>query len=172
MRISRRANKHRKVIIFVIAAILLAVSLVVVYKIFFKNEDPTTSFRPEYPQSLQEQKDDLPTDSNKTPSQSSTLPQTTEEIPIAQAGQVTISNLNQKDGFINALAVVDNFSATSCVYFFSSEGARPIVREQSGSCAGVSIPQVEFDKIGDYTLTVTVYDGSQRITTTKMIKVN
>lgn len=97
--------------------------------------------------------------------------QISEQVPASQSGSISVSDLSQENGFINVMASTSNFSVEKCVYQFNSEGARPVTRETQGTCSGVSIPQVEFEKIGKYTLTVTAYDAQSKISTAKEIDI-
>ena len=96
---------------------------------------------------------------------------TNEEIPASSTGALTIATLEQSDGYVNARAEVSNFTPQQCVYSFKIEGGKPVIREQTGSCVSISIPEVEFDRIGVYTLTVTAYAGDEKVTATKEIDV-
>lgn len=94
-----------------------------------------------------------------------------EEIPLSAVGSVTITSLNQRNGYVNALAEVSSFTPSQCVYTFTSDGSKPVTREQKGGCSGVSILEDEFDKVGTYTLTVSVYGDNQKLTASKDIYV-
>lgn len=170
--IVRKQTRLKKTLLAGLIAIALLVLGFVIYYFFFAPKDPTTSYAPQYPDSTSaknsETRETAP-ETTKTPE--SQAGQIAENIPVASSGSIEIVDLNQRDGFVNALAQVSGFTSTKCVYLFESEGARPIVREIVGACSGVSIPQVEFEKIGTYTLTVTAYNDSQKVTTSKELSV-
>jgi len=96
---------------------------------------------------------------------------TTEQVPASAAGSVTISTLKQSGSYVIAAAQVSNFATTQCVYTFTKDGSKPVVREVSNSCSEVSIPVGEFEMIGTYTLTVNVYNGTQKLSASQDISV-
>ena len=169
----KNQSPHKRMLLITLAGVLLLVVGSVVYFAFFTDRDPTADYTPQYPQSVSN--DDGSAENNPDGSTKKTpivqTDQTSEDIPVSPSGAVEIANLNQKDGYVNALAKITNFSTTKCVYLFESEGARPIAREQLGGCSGISIPEVEFEKIGTYTLTVTAYNNSSKITAKRDIVV-
>lgn len=171
MMIKNKKTINKPLIIGVAIAVLIVAGLFI-YFFFFASKDPTDNYRPEYPVTQNDSESNNPnnTDTVKV-LEAQPSPQTSDSIPVSDSGLVSISSLNQRDGFVNALADVQNFSASKCVYMFESDGAKPVIREQSGSCSGISIPQVEFEKIGKYKLTVTVYDGDSKISTSGEINV-
>lgn len=167
-------NKHRTNKKFLIAAVIAGVLLIaaIAYFIISRNNDPTRTYTPQYPESVKTSESDGNIKSDdKTRPDNPVSPQSSQEVPASNSGSLSITNLNQQDGFVNALASVNNFTTNKCVYLFTSEGAKPVVREQSGVCSGVSIPQVEFDKIGGYTLTVTAYGNSSKLEATQEISI-
>lgn len=169
----KKQNTRKKALPIKLASILLLVIGCVVYVVFFTNRDPTTNYNPQYPKSISDNNKsagDNTNDSTKT-TPPALADKTSEDIPVSRLGAVEITNLNQKDGYVNALATITNFSASKCVYLFESDGARPIAREQIGGCSGISIPEVEFEKIGNYTLNVTVYTDTNKITASKDISI-
>lgn len=90
-----------------------------------------------------------------------------EDIPVSENGSVMITNITQDNGIITVLVGVSNFTVAQCVYSFTSEGSKPVVKETSDGCEQISISQDEFDKIGNYTLTVSAYGSNQKIIATK-----
>ena len=172
-----KTSSKKPLLITIILIVILLIGSVIWY-FFIRRTDPTKSYRPQYPSSVKTETkqssntnataaDDYKnSDTSSTPSL-----ETSNQVPTAKTGTIDITNLNQKDGFVNALAVVSNFETSKCVYSFTTPDARPVVREVAGSCTGVSIPQVEFEMIGTYTLTATAYSGSEKITTTKGIDI-
>lgn len=96
---------------------------------------------------------------------------TNEDISSSQSGSITIQSFEQKDGSVNVRAETSNFNALKCVYSFTADGGKPVVKEQAGGCSALSIPQNEFDMIGKYTLTVTAYSANEKVTISKEIVV-
>ena len=165
-----KKNKRRLFFIVILAIVLIGAG-VAAYFIFTNSNDPTKSYKPEY--DISKNNDDPQSEEGKKESVKDT-PQddrTNEEIPVAPQGTVSITDLNQRDGYVNVAATTANFETQKCVYSFISEGARPVTREQSGNCQATSIPQAEFDKIGSYTLHVTAYDTTSKITASQTINI-
>ena len=162
-------NKSKKrTYAFILITVLLIIGAVLAYY-FYKNQDPTKDYKPMYDTSTNAEPQQSSGDSVKDNTSQSDLPTTSEDVAEATSGSITIVNLNQADGFVNAKAEVNNFTTSTCVYQFSSEGARPVTREIQGQCDGISIPQAEFEKIGNYTLLVTAYSNDQKLSSTPQI---
>ena len=162
-------NNKRTIIVLTLLALLIVAGVAAYY--FVKNQDPTKNYKPMYDTSTSKDSTQTDNDSVKDNPSQSNLPTTSEEVPSATEGSIKIVQLNQADGYINAKAETANFSTQTCVYQFSSEGARPITRELEGNCAGISIPQAEFEKIGTYTLVVTAYGSDKKISSTQTLNV-
>lgn len=105
------------------------------------------------------------TDTNQT------VDKTTDEVPTDTKGSLTIDSFTQKNGLVSVKATTSNFDTTKCVYTFTSDGGKPVVREQSGDCRAMSVSQEAFDMIGKYKLTVTAYSSDDKITATKEVTV-
>lgn len=170
MKLKAKNKSRNNLYIVAVVVVILAILGIVLY-VFFTNQSSERT--PEYPttDSNNSSTGTSNEDSTKSPSSSNETSTPSDEIPVSEAGAVTITNLNQKSGYVNVLATVSNFTPTQCVYTFTSEGSKPVTRAQDGSCSGVSIPQEEFDKIGTYTLTVSVYGQGEKLTATKDIYV-
>ena len=171
-------TSSKKLILSAIILITLLLIGTAIWYFFLKQTDPTKSYQPEYPSSVKtepKQSNDTnasTTDDYKTNDENSTPSlETSNQVPIAKVGSIEVTNLNQNDGFVNVLATVSNFETSKCVYSFTAPDARPVVREVIGNCTGVSIPEVEFEIIGNYTLTATAYSGSEKLTAAKDIDI-
>lgn len=128
-----------------------------------RSRNPTKDYQPRYSTTSEKESTERKSKKEKNVASSSPLPPKAQDVPLANAGTVSIVELDQSAGFINAKAFVEGFAPQICVYTFLSEGARPITREVQGDCIGISIPQAEFEKIGTYTLTVSVYDAAKKL---------
>lgn len=107
-------------------------------------------------------------DSNDT---TQTIDKTTDEVPTNKTGLITITSFNQKNGTVSARATTTNFDTKECIYSFTTDGGKPVIKEQTGNCAAISLSQDLFDKIGTYTLTVTAYSNDEKITTTREVDI-
>lgn len=167
MKLKNQKNQKLYLAIGIAVLILLIVAAFVYYFIFSKPKPaPQQS---QYPV-LSSDESSSSESSDKAPS-STTDATPSEDIPVSTAGSVAITNLNQRNGYVNALAEVSSFTPSQCVYTFTSDGSKPVTREQKGGCSGVSILEDEFDKVGTYTLTVSVYGNNQKLTASKDIYV-
>ena len=138
---------------------------------FFVLRDRTPVYTPKYEpaSSKSTPNEDKATSEGKTSSPSSDL--TSDEVPLSSQGKVTIQDLSQTEGYVNIATLVENFTVVNCVYQFTSDGARPIVKETKGECKDTSILENEFEKIGQYTFTVIVYGDNDKLTATKTIDI-
>lgn len=171
-------TKKTKPLFFIIAGGLLIVASVIIWALFIRHTDPTKQYSPRYtvqPSKSQSGNSVGASQSDKDPgSDNTTTSVTSDQIPSAASGSINIVDLEQANGYINAKASVSNFTTTQCVYSFTTanNANNPIIRQLDSQCDGVSIPEVQFQYLGTYTLTVTAYNGtSEKISTTKDIDV-
>lgn len=143
--------------------ILLAAGAGIAY-IYILGQDPTKNYTPKYEvkSSKNSSSSTSESDAEKEGVNIDSLPNTTDQVPASSEGTIDIVDLNQATGFVNAKASTANFVATKCVYQFTSDGAKPVVRE-SENCNAISVPQADFEKIGTYSLTVTAYNANMKL---------
>jgi cytoskeletal protein RodZ len=107
------------------------------------------------------------------PSNSSSL--TTNQVPTSSAMTVQISNFSQSNGTVNATATIAGSSkAGTCVFSFNSPEDRPVIKQVPStleSCS-VSIPEVEFSRLGSWKLTVTLYVDNAKAEATQNVTIN
>lgn len=102
---------------------------------------------------------------------------TTDEIPVAEAGSIDITTLEQRDGSVIFSASLANVSTpgTCSALFENADGAaRPVTRtaaSSSNSCAETIIPQDEFVALGTWKLTLRYYANNTQLVATKTIEV-
>ena len=106
---------------------------------------------------------------NKSPA--SNLPETSQQVPSSSSGTIVISTLNQANGYINVSSYTRDFNEETCVFTFTSSGARPIVK-QLPKCQAFSLQETEFEKIGLYTLTVVAYSSTEKISASSTLEVH
>ncbi len=162
----KHTNKRSWIIAISSAVVLVLCAVGYYYLVFVPNYDPTDSYTPVYPvetsnQSTAKDKDSIASDNTTT----------AEDVPKSVSGSIVIDDLNQKNGYVNIKATVSNFTPTQCVYSFTINGGKPVIKEQTGTCTGLSISQEEFDRIGTYTVTATAYSSSEKITATQTIEI-
>lgn len=175
---SLSTKKPSRMQLGVIVILLIVISGILTWHFLLRDKDPTNSYHPKYTISSSAGQNEGTGGSDqatgdKNPTEDSTNTNvTSEQVPVSSSGSVTIVDLEQKDGYINAKASVSGFTTTKCVYSFTADEADPVVKTTAGSCDGISIPEVEFQYLGTYTLTVTAYNNTtEKITTMKDIDV-
>lgn len=164
-------------IFILIGLVILLVGLTLAF-LLTRTHDTKKDSHPKYSTTTTQSQSSSTKDETKTskaPDKNTATPPTnvtSEQVSLASKGIITITDLDQSSGYINAKASVSDFNVTQCVYSFTAPDAKPVVRQQDGSCEGVSIPEAEFEIIGTYKLTVTAYNGIiEKISTTKDIDV-
>lgn len=180
MALKKSSYKHARAIKtgVIIGAVLVIIGSIVFYFVYASMHPKLTGPAPQHPTTETNPIDGTTAEDTANNQKSETPPvdqqnnTTSNQIPVATAGSIKITSLNQTNGYVNAKAVVSNFTTTQCVYSFYAPQAKPVVKQVNGDCAGVSIPQSEFEFIGTYTLTVTAYNGtSEKVSVSKDIAV-
>lgn len=103
---------------------------------------------------------------------------TAEQIPTSSQLSVSGLDFQQNNGRVAAAAVVDSSTtAGECVFSFTTLEGRPVVKQstsvtESGiqKCS-VSIPEVEFDKLGQWEMVVTFYQGGTKSSATRSVNI-
>lgn len=96
---------------------------------------------------------------------------TSEEVPVNRETLVTITNTSQTAGRVNASATVSGAGGQgTCVFQFTAPEAKPVTKEVTSTGAGeqtcnVSIPEVEFDLLGKWNLSVTFFRDNTKAST-------
>lgn len=160
--------KNKRATILIASLAVLALIFGVIFYLQWKNMPTTSNSSDSNQADKNNQQTSKLKDSSLAPS---SIPDEAESVPQNTAATVTITQLSQLDGEVTASATVANMDVIQCVYSFTSEGARPVVRETRDSCQPISIPAIEFEKIGTYKLTVTVYDSSSKISSSQDINI-
>lgn len=106
----------------------------------------------------------LPSDSSNT---------TTDQIPSSEALSVDITSFTQSSGLVEAIASTNN--SGTCVFTFKpADSGKPVTKQivvENKSCK-VSIPENEFAYIGQWSLTVTFYNNSEKSEVQKNVSIN
>ncbi len=99
----------------------------------------------------------------------------TDQIPVNQAASIDITSLSQANGNITYSASFKGIEGNgTCSAQFSIDDAKPVTRvtKASGSvCEPVSIPEMEFTRLGLWTLTIRYYTNDSQVTTSKAIEI-
>ncbi len=80
-------------------------------------------------------------------------------IPTSQVASVSITNLEQRDGSVSYSAQVEGFSTGLCSASFTSKLGRTVAKttQINNNTCSQSINEMEFDALGEWTLTLRVY---------------
>lgn len=94
----------------------------------------------------------------------------TAEIPVSSTVKLSIDSISQDSQTVTYRATISNpADSGTCSAVFTKDNSKPVTRvsaANSGSCGPVSIPSLEFESIGVWTLTLRYYaDDSQAIAT-------
>ncbi len=162
MKIAKKKNTKRKILIFCIVALIIgSVALFFMYKTRQNHQSSSDA-------STAEQKTEPPKVKTKTESNNNTLPNnsestTTEQIPTGVSQSVAILSVTQSDGKVNAVAQTS--SEGTCVFQYTTDGDRPITTQVATSakqCTN-SVPEIQFSKLGTWKLTVTFYVNNEKV---------
>lgn len=106
---------------------------------------------------------------NSTPSNT-----TADDVPVSTDLAVTEVNANQADGFVNASAQISGGSQEgTCVFSFETTDGRPVVKQSAGTTnCSIRIAEVEFDKLGEWNLTVTFYSQNTKASAGRKVTIN
>ena len=179
---SKQKRNPKLIITIVIAVVLVAGYSVTAYAAHlwpFPDDSSSTNTQTQQ-QDPSEGSD--PSDKNNAPSTTSNknvdATKTSNEIPENTTLTLTITDLSQDDnnGTINYTANLDDTNQTgSCVAEFTTDGAKPVTsttNANQGVCGSVKIPDVEFTKLGTWTLTLHYYTNNTQVVATKTIDVH
>lgn len=161
-----RSRSRRRVILLIVSIVLLllAVGLLLVFynpkndPVDSSAEDPTITSAKDTPST---------TGSAKTNSGQGGVT-TSDQVP--ENSQISVGELTfqQNNGIVSASSVVNSSSTGDCVFSFTTTDGRPVVKQTVSTATAdyqscnITIPEVEFDKIGVWEMNVTFYmDGSK-----------
>ena len=116
-------------------------------------------------------KDGSTAPSEGLPNDSSTT--TTEDVPVNENLSVKIASFAQTNGTVNA-SITTNNSGTCVITFTPSDGGRPVTRQvavENNECK-VSIPESEFTYLGQWSLTATLYNNSEKAEVQQNVSIN
>ncbi len=166
----------RKKILWVVVGLIILVALLGygVYSYMGQENDPKPSSPSSKNKKNNEKKEDSQKSQKDSTSTSPGLPensatQTPQSIPQSASTSVDINDFSQANGKVQAGAVISGTTAHgTCIFTFTTDGSKPVVRQVTStgsdgpqSCS-VSIPEVEFSKLGHWNLNVTFYTNNTR----------
>ena len=124
--------------------------------------------------------DNNPTIKNNAPSTDSNTnvdsTKGTNQVPVSNALSLSITELLQQNGAVTYKAdLSDKTMNGSCVAVYTTDGAKPVTSTtdaKSGVCGPVSLPEVGFSKLGEWTLTLRYYVNNTQVTASKAIDIH
>jgi len=176
-----KAKTNKSKIILSILSTVLVLGAVSLLALHFHNVNQLDATR-----QAQKTKDEAQTDSAKNDALKGSTPadtdvsggKTSEEVPSTPAVSVVISNFNQANGLVSASATIQGSAQNgTCVFLFTSDGTKPVTRQvdvasNTTQICQISIPEVEFNKLGVWKLDVTYYANNQKSEVTQNVTIN
>lgn len=175
---TKKSSKARLLFILLAVGLLTLIGLMA-YSYFgdpalFDNESTSEN------EKRTEKKESSTTDSpiskkTKAPSISDDVDVTTpaNDVPVAKKTTINITQLYQTNGRIDYQATISGTTGGTCSAIFESERGKPVTRtsKSTGNVCSASIPAMEFDAPGDWTLTLRYYIDNTQATATKNVKI-
>lgn len=102
---------------------------------------------------------------------------TTDEVPVAQAGSLNITNLEQRNDtiiFAASLANITTPGTCSALFEHTDGAARPVTRtvqSTADGCPETAVPQADFTALGNWKLTLRYYVNDTQLVATKTLEV-
>ncbi len=100
----------------------------------------------------------------------------TGDVPVSATTTININSVIQSDGMITYdAAVVNPGDNGTCSAVFTKDGSKPVTRvsnTHSDECGPVSIPELEFESVGMWTLTLRYYTNEAQAIATKTVEVH
>lgn len=165
-------QKRQQIIIIISILILITIVIFVVFLFINKstNHNPNNADSKNNSETINTSKTTT-VKSEGLPSNTTTT--TSEQVPINDSLSVTIDSFTQINGMVNAIASTSNNG--TCVFTYKpADGGKPVTRQTSitdKTCTS-SISENEFTYIGDWSLTVTYYNNSQKIEVQKNVTIS
>lgn len=85
---------------------------------------------------------------------------------VSSSASMTITETTSNTSGVRVASVVAGFAPTRCIFSFNSPDSRPVVKETDAtgqSCGPLEVRSVEFDKIGEWDISITAYSLAQRV---------
>ncbi len=170
-------TKSKKTLIIVLVIIILAS---VGGYFYFKKEQQNNSVK-DNAQTSSAKTDIINQDKNTTidPSDPSkptdkVSDTTSDQVPVSTTTSIKITSVSQSGGRVVAVAETTGESSGKCVFSFTTPDDKPVVKEvtATNNKCEVNIPEVEFTKIGSWSLNVSYYAGDKKAEDTRDVTIN
>lgn len=114
------------------------------------------------------------TESNPEKAPEDVSNKTTDQIPTDESISVTLLSQTQANGLIKVSARITGSNEGKCVFTFTTEGDRPVVRESkpNNSTCSAEIPEVEFTKLGSLNLNISFFSKNTRAEVNQSVTIN
>ena len=99
---------------------------------------------------------------------------TSDQVPATTTYSLKISDVNQTNRTVNAMASVTGSSQGKCVFTYTNPDDKPVIQEittTNGSCKS-SISEVQFSKLGTWNLNVVFYANNTKAEANQSVTIN
>jgi len=163
----------RKKYIYLVPIIAVIVIAAVIYLVFALNKPkqntPTTTNTPTSGSVNANKTTNTP--SEGLPADTSTT--TSDQVPVNNSLAVSITSFTQTGGTVTAVA--KSSGSGTCVFTYKpADNGKPVTQQVTvtDNTCSTNIPEGEFTYLGNWTLSVTYYNNSQKIDTQKNVTIN
>lgn len=99
----------------------------------------------------------------------------TSQVPTSSSSVITIDSVEQTNGLITYSATITNPATEgTCSAIFTKPNSKPVSRvfnTKSAMCGPVSIPELEFESLGSWLMTIRYYANDSQSVDTKSVEV-
>lgn len=168
--------KKRLIIIFSVAILVLAGLTAASYHYQYWPFTPTTHKpSPEEQDKLNKEKAVEDKEKSQTTSPDVDASRPTTSVPVSTTVSLEVTSLLQSDSNVTYAATITNPGESgTCSAVFTNDIAKPVTRTTDAngtSCGPVSIPELEFSAVGQWTLTLRYYSSGIQAVATKTVEV-
>lgn len=172
-------NRKNLLSIALIAAFLLSIIAILLYRHHTAN-----TINSEQAEISQSAKDNIAEKSSKTSKNADTNGgdsndlvadnRKPNDIPTSESVSIELIDTKQSNGVVySTVNIRSSPNNGKCVFSFNSEGSKPVVQEvisTNTQCVS-NIPEVKFDKIGNWNLNITFYSDSTKAEVNKNVTI-
>ncbi|MCA9343711.1 hypothetical protein KC947_02040 [Candidatus Saccharibacteria bacterium] len=178
-KITNNKSLSSKKLVVVIVLILLILLLVGGY-LYYRNKQKnniakdTAQITSAKTQIMNQDDNSSAEQANPTKTNNQVSDKTSDQIPATTTSSIKIISVDQSGGQITVDAETSGDSGGKCVFSFTTTEDKPVVREVlvSGNKCNTSIPEVEFTKLGTWSLTATYYVNDKKVETSQNVTIN
>ncbi len=168
--------KRLVIIIALIILVLLFVGGYVYHKNIQRNNitKDTAQITSAKTQIMNQDNDSSAEQANPTKTNSQVSDKTSDQVPTTTTSSIKIASVNQSGGQVTVNAEITGDNGGKCVFSFTTPDDKPVIKEivASDNKCNISIPEVEFTKIGDWNLAVTYYVNDKKVEVSQNVTIN